>query len=274
MISKILIDKIKDRISKNEKILILQNKKGIDKGGIQKVEIVLKKIFPDIKILRYDQESISRSDSYYKILDSFNNGDKNILLGTQMISKGLNFKNITLVAIITADIGLNLPDFRSGEKIFHLIYQYIGRAGRGSKNSEAVIQCFNTDDIHIKNACQNKMSESYNIIINERKELNYPPYSRLIRILFMGKNEKNILKKANQFLYILNKNNNISLLGPSLAPIEKERSLWRYQILIKCEKKYWQNFHDWMNNNMLITKLYTNYKNTKFIIDVDPISML
>ena len=118
------------------------------------------------------------------------------------------------------------------------------------------------------------MSESYNIIINERKELNYPPYSRLIRILFMGKNEKNILKKANQFLYILNKNNNISLLGPSLAPIEKERSLWRYQILIKCEKKYWQNFHDWMNNNMLITKLYTNYKNTKFIIDVDPISML
>jgi len=274
MLSKILIDKIKDRIHKNEKILILQNKKGIDKGGVQKVEIILKKIFPNIRILRYDQDTISKSDDYYKILDRFKNGNDNILLGTKMISKGLDFENITLVAIITADIGLNLPDFRSGEKIFQLIYQHIGRAGRGSKNSEAIIQCFDTDDIHIKNACQNKLNESYDIIINERNELNYPPYSRLIKILFMGRDDKKILKKANTLVSIFKKNKNISILGPSLAPIEREKLLWRYQILLKCKKSYWQKFHDWINSNLSVTDLNTNNKNVKVLIDVDPISIL
>ena len=274
MLSQILIDKIRDRINKNEKVLLLQNKKGIDKGGIQKVEIILKKIFPAIKILRYDQDTASKKDDYYKILNRFKDGKENILLGTKMIAKGLDFENITLVSIITADIGLNLPDFRSGEKVFQLIYQCIGRAGRGNQESEAIIQSYNPDDIHIKNACSSKINESYEIILNERKELYYPPYSRLIKVLFLGKNEKSVIDKSNAFFSILDKNKKIKLLGPSLAPIEKENSFWRYQILIKCKKTYWQNFHNWYNNNSLIKEFESKCKNIKLKIDVDPVSIL
>ena len=274
MLSKILIDKIRDRISRNEKILLLQNKKGIEKGGIEKVEIILRKIFSNIKILRYDQNTASKKDDYYRILERFKDGKENILLGTKMIAKGLDFKNITLVSIITADIGLHSPDFRSGEKVFQLIYQCIGRAGRGNQKSEAIIQSYNPDDIHVKNACSNRINDSYNMIINERKELYYPPYSRLIKVLFMGENEKMIIKKSDEFFTILDKNKNIKLLGPSLAPIEKENSLWRYQILIKCKKTYWQNFHKWYNNNNLIANFERKSKNIKLKIDVDPVSIL
>ena len=274
MLSQILIDKIRDRINKNEKVLLLQNKKGIDKGGIQKVETILKKIFPAIKMLRYDQDTASKKDDYYKILNRFKDGKENILLGTKMIAKGLDFENITLVSIITADIGLNSPDFRSGEKVFQLIYQCIGRAGRGDQESEAIIQSYNPDDIHVKNACSGKINESYDIIINERKELYYPPYSRLIKVLFLGKNEKSVIDKSNAFFSILDKNKKIKLLGPSLAPIEKENSFWRYQILIKCKKTYWQNFHNWYNNNSLIKEFESKCKNIKLKIDVDPVSIL
>ena len=120
------------------------------------------------------------------ILKSFAKGDIDILLGTQMIAKGLDFPNTTLVGIINADLGLYIPDFRSGERIFQLIYQASGRAGRKDKKGEVVIQTYAPDNPVINNASELDVLKYYNIILQEREELNYPPYSWLAKIEITG----------------------------------------------------------------------------------------
>ena len=272
ILSDILIKNIENTLKNNNQIILLQNKKGIEKGGIQKVESILYKFFPNVKILRYDGDSVKGSKSYYDILNTFKKGGANILLGTQMVGKGLDFKNVSLVGIISADIGLFIPDFRSGEKTFQTIYQLIGRAGRGNKESTAIIQSNNINDFYIKTACELKLEENFNQILKDRKELNYPPYSKLIKILFLAKKESDAEKKSQHFLSILNTNSKIQILGPAKAPIEYIDPYWRYQILIKCKKEYWQKFHDWIRENIIDLKLDTVKQKIK--IDVDPLSTL
>ena len=274
LLSDVLIKNITDTLNKNEQIVLMQNKKGLEGGGIQKVESILYKFFPNIKILRYDGDSIKKSKAYYDILNAFKKGDADILLGTQMIAKGLDFSNVSLVGIISADIGLFIPDFRSGERTFQLIYQLIGRAGRRNKPSMSIVQSYNTDDFYIKSACNLQIKESYDKILEDREELNYPPFSRLIRILFLGKKENDAKEKSKTFFSILKKNSNIQILGPSPAPIEYINPYWRYQILIKCKKKYWQKFHNWIEHNISFSELETQKKNIRVKIDVDPISTL
>ena len=191
-----------------------------------------------------------------------------------MVSKGLDFNNVSLVGIITADIGLFAPDFRSGERTFQTIYQMIGRAGRRDKPSKAIIQSYNTEDFYIKSACNLEIVKTYEKIIKERKELNYPPFSRLIRILFLGKDEKLAKNKSQKFHSILQKNNKIKILGPSLAPINYIKPYWRYQILIKCNKNYWQKFHKWIESNISLSDLESQNSKMKIKIDVDPVSTL
>ena len=274
LLSDVLIKNIKDTLNKNEQIILLQNKKGMEGGGIQKIESILYKFFPDINISRYDGDIIKKSKEYYKILNNFKNGNIDILLGTQMVSKGLDFNNVSLVGIITADIGLFAPDFRSGERTFQTIYQMIGRAGRRDKPSKAIIQSYNTEDFYIKSACNLEIVKTYEKIIKERKELNYPPFSRLIRILFLGKDEKLAKNKSQKFHSILQKNNKIKILGPSLAPINYIKPYWRYQILIKCNKNYWQKFHKWIESNISLSELESQNSKMKIKIDVDPVSTL
>ena len=110
--------------------------------------------------------------------------------------------------------------------------------------------------------------------MKERKELYYPPYSRLTRILFLGKNSLKTKKKSKDFFSILNKNKNLIILGPSCAPIEYLNGYWRYQILIKCKKTYWQRFHDWLNKNIPVSEFENQNKSVKIKIDVDSISIL
>jgi len=274
ILSDVLVKNITDTLNNNEQVVLLQNKRGMKGAGIQKIESILHKLFPNIEILRYDGDTIKKSKEYYNILNTFKRGDADILLGTQMIAKGLDFSNVSLVGIINADIGLFTPDFRSGEKTFQLIYQLIGRTGRRNKPSMAIIQSHNTDDFYIKSACNLQVNESYDKILQEREELNYPPFSRLIKFLFLGREEIDAKKKAQIFFSILKKNSNIQILGPSPAPIEYISPYWRYQILIKCKKNYWQKFHKWINHNIPISELETKKQNIKIKIDVDPISTL
>jgi len=273
-LSDVLIKNIKDTLAKNEQIILLQNKKGLDGIGIQKIESILYQFFSDIKILRYDGDTIKKSKEYYNILNAFKAGNANILLGTQMIAKGLDFSNVSLVGIISADIGLFIPDFRSGERTFQLIYQLIGRTGRRNKPSIAIVQSHNPDDFYIKSACNLQVNESYNKILKDREELSYPPFSRLIKILFLSKKESLAKRKSKFFLSILKHNNNIKILGPSLAPIEYINPYWRYQILIKCKKTYWQKFHNWIENNISLSEFESQNSKIKIKIDVDPISTL
>ena len=274
ILSDVLIKHIKDTLSNNEQIILLHNKKGMENGGIQKVESILYKFFPDIKILRYDGDTIKQTDKYHNILNVFKEGNADILLGTQIIAKGLDFGNVSLVGVLSADIGLFVPDFRSGERTFQLIYQLIGRAGRREKTSMAVVQSHNTDDFYIKNTCELKLTDIYNQILKDRQELDYPPYSRLIKILFLSKKNIDAKNKAYKYYDFLKNNSNIQILGPSIAPIEYINPYWRYQILIKCHKNYWQKFHSWIEKNISFADLESQSQNLKIKIDVDPISTL
>ena len=274
ILSRILINSIKDTLDKKEQIILLQNKKGISGSGIQKIENILYKFFPAIKILRYDGNIISRKGEYYNILNKFKEHQADILIGTQFLAKGLDFKNVSLIAMINADIGLSIPDFRSEERIFQLIYQLIGRTFHSNKKPTVIIQSYSVDNFYIQNACKQEIEKSYNSIMKERKELYYPPYSRLIKILFTGKNSIKTQKKSKTFFSNLNKNKNIMILGPSPAPIEYLNGYWRYQILIKCKKTYWQKFHNWINANIPITEFENQKKSVKIKIDVDTTSIL
>ena len=239
--------------------------------GTQKIESILHTIFPNYKVLRYDRDSIKNKDNYFTLLNKFESGKANILIGTQMIAKGIDFKNVALVGILNSDIGLYATDYRAGERIFQLIYQLIGRAGRHLNKSTAVIQSFNTSDIHVKYACQLNIEKMYNHILSERKQLFYPPYSRLIRILVSGENKESVKKRIDLLHKKLQTNKNLTVLGPSLAPIEKINKKWRYHILIKSDKKYWQELYNWMNK-YLMNNIYHSTEIIKF--DVDPISLL
>jgi len=274
ILSKILIDKIESSLKKKEQIVLLQNKKGFSRAGIQKVENILYKFFPNIRILRYDQNIISKKDEYYNILNQFQAYKADVLIGTQFLAKGLEFKNVSLVGMINSDIGLSIPDFRSEERIFQLIYQLIGRALHSDKKPTVIIQSYNTDNFYIKSACKQELEASYTSMLKDRKELYYPPYSKLIKILFLGKNVKQVEKKSQTFFNKLNQNKNIILLGPSPAPIEYLNEYWRYQILIKCKKTYWQKFHDWIDANIPVVEFENQKKPVKIKIDVDTTSIL
>ena len=330
ILSKILIEKIKETLANNEQIILLQNrrshsyivkcinchdtnqclncnvslkyhkdnntlqchhcdykkafkkycslckKKSIKLYGVgtQKIEEILKKFFPKSKILRYDRDTINKKDNYLKILHQFEKQEANILLGTQMIAKGLDFKNVSLVGIINADLGMLLPDFRAGEKAFQLIYQLIGRSGRHKKNSTAIIQSYNINDNYIKYACTNELDRFYKFALNEREELYYPPFSRLIKINITGNNKSIISKKIKLIYEQLSLYDNMILLGPTECPIEKINNLFRMHLILKTKKNEWLKLYKYIINKIGLSEFEKSSKNLKITIDVDPISFL
>jgi len=145
----------------------------------------------------------------------------------------LDFENVTLVGIINADSGLFFPDFRAGERVFQLVYQVCGRAGRGKKPGRAIIQTYNPDDPYIQNASRLDTHRFYNQVLAERRELSYPPFSRLSRLLFTGKKKQTVEETAVLWGRLLKKVPRLEVLGPAPAPIERIRMHWRFHILIK-----------------------------------------
>ena len=155
-----------------------------------------------------------------------------------MIAKGLDFPNATLVGIINSDLGLHLPDFRSGERIFQLIYQAAGRAGRNTKLGEVVIQTYSPDNPVIKNAAQLNMKKYYNIALRERKELQYPPFSWLAKIEIIGKNQSSVELLSKRIAKTLKGDyKGLKILGPVPCYLEKLRNNYRYQIVFKSIKE-------------------------------------
>ena len=162
--------------------------------GTQKIEDLVRKTFPNKSLVRIDMDTTRSAINLKNSISSFAAGDIDILLGTQMIAKGLDFDNATLVGIINADTGLFLPDFRSGERLFQLIYQTAGRSGRRKKPGEVIIQTYNPENSVIKYASSLDIESYYKMILDERKMLNYPPYSWLAKLEFSSK-DKNRLNK-------------------------------------------------------------------------------
>ena len=245
--------------------------------GTQKVENILKQTFPSARIARVDHDSTKKNDFVIKTLKSFLNGEIDILLGTQMISKGLDFPGITLVGIINADLGLQLPDFRATEKTFQLIYQAAGRAGRGEKAGEVIIQTYDKENTVIKAASNLDLEKYYDNMLNDRIELNYPPFSWVAKIEFIGGNAKSVFSLSNKIRSnFLGGYKGLEVLGPAPCFKEKINNQYRFQIILKSLKKHDANsnkLHSFINQNFIKYRASLSGSN-KIHIHIDPISMI
>ena len=209
--------------------------------GTQKLEEFLSAELPTAKIVRMDRDTTIKKFAYDKILESFKRGEFDILFGTKMVAKGHDVPNVTAVGILSADSVLNFPDFRAAEQCFELITQAAGRAGRGDLSGKVIVQTYNVDADAVKFACQQDFKSFYNSEISKRELLFYPPYSRLIKLIFASKNKfkaKDFAERVvNSFKLEVIKDSDIrqEILGPIPADIENLRGEFRFAVLIKTE---------------------------------------
>lgn len=231
--------------------------------GTEKIEEELIKLFPDKKVVRMDYDTTSRKGSHEKIIKSFQNHEYDILLGTQMIAKGLDFPNVTLVGVINADTSLNIPDFRSSENTFQLLCQVAGRSGRGDKPGRVIIQTFNKDHYAISHVRNHDYESFYCQEMSIRHKLGYPPYYYLTVIRISSKDYEEAKQVSNKIGDYLGKQlTNTMLLGPSVASVFKVNNTYRFQIVLKYKKE--DKLYTCLND------LIEHYKtNNKIKIDVD-----
>ena len=324
--SKLLKDKISDRLTKQEQIILLLNRRGYsttisckncgytykcpycditltyhkttnnlrchycgytifksdtcpechekaltDYGlGTEKLEQEINKLYPEARVVRMDADTTGTKGSHEDIINRFRKHEFDILLGTQMISKGLDFPLVTLVGIINADATLNIPDFRSGERTFSLLSQVSGRAGRSTIPGEVVIQTFNPDNFTLKCVQENDYTKFYNYEMNNRHKLDYPPYYFITSVKIASRDyeqaSKEITKVKNFLLKNLDKDSII--LGPTTASMFKLNNIYRFQILIKYKKD--------PNLNKVLKELdniYVVNRNVNIEIDNNPLQV-
>lgn len=208
--------------------------------GTEKIEELVSNLFPNHKTLRMDRDSTKKKNGVQKILEKFNKGEADILIGTQMLSKGHDFANVTLVGIISADLMLNFPDFKSYEQTFQLITQVSGRAGRGEKLGQVVLQTYNTEHFAIRSAANYDFKGFYETEIKLRKTFGYEPFNSIIRVVFANSDES--VAKENSFrfrdtLKYLMEEKGIdsvrSILGPNECSIRMINNKFRWQVIIK-----------------------------------------
>ena len=243
--------------------------------GTQKVEDIVQTTFPNAKVARLDVDTTKSGKKLTETLAMFKEEKIDILLGTQMIAKGLDFHNVTLVGIINADTGLFLPDFRSGEKVFQLIYQAAGRSGRRKKHGEVVVQTYNPDNPVIRYAARLDLKKYYNIMLGERNELGYPPFTWLAKAVFTGAKRKLVENIASLFRNKFKRpNQGITIIGPAWCYRESLRGNYRMQIVFKSAKETDPNgqvLHRYLKNNLQNKNAPSG---VKILIDRDPISLL
>lgn len=209
--------------------------------GTQKAESDIAEIFPEARILRMDTDATSSKSSYEKMISAFARGDYDILVGTQMVAKGLNFPNVTLVGVLNTDQMLYADDYRSYERSFSLLTQVVGRSGRGESKGMAVIQSYTPDNLIISMAAKQDYDTFYNTEINIRKAMLYPPFADICLVGFVGENQAVTLRGANVFLksFISLAQKEypklpLRILGPSPALVVKVSNKFRYKLIIKC----------------------------------------
>lgn len=250
--------------------------------GTQKVEEEINNYFPKARIARMDVDTTTRKDSYINILNKMKKGKIDILIGTQMVAKGLDFPRVTLVGIIAADTSLNLPDFRASERTFQLITQVAGRAGRGDIDGKVIVQTYNPGHFSIQTSKTHDYESFYNKEIPLRKEFQFPPYTNLISILIYGKDQnkiptisREIYKNIVKELKAKDKNELIKkIYGPSPAPLEKIKNNYRWQILIKCKDEDLDLLKTIIKRVYIINSNNKIYEYVKMNVDINPSSIL
>lgn len=231
--------------------------------GTQRIEEELHNILPNAKVLRMDYDTTSGKGKHEEMIESFQQGEYDILLGTQMVAKGLDFSNVTLVGIINADTSLNIPDFRSSENTFSLLSQVAGRSGRSEKEGEVILQTFNPDHYAIALTKTHDYPSFYKQEMAIRKQLKYPPYYYLCDVKISGRNPQELLGEALKIKRILERNlEDVILLGPSNSSVFKVNNVYRYHIIIKYKKD------DGLYS--ILQKIIDHYKSqSKIKIDID-----
>lgn len=242
--------------------------------GTEKVEQEVKKYFPQARVIRMDFDTTRKKNSYETIYNDFKDNKADILIGTQMIAKGLDFKNVTLVGVIAADLSLNLPDFRSAERTFQLLTQVSGRAGRGNKHGKVVIQTYSPENYSIKYASLNDYKKFYDEDINIRYNMNYPPFAQIMNITLSSEKEELLIKKANEIGIIIReyiKNSPLNMLGPCPCEISKIKDMYRWHIVLKgsIDTDFAKEI------KIIIYKLIKNdYNDIRVNVDINPNSLL
>ncbi len=241
--------------------------------GTEQVEQEVIKAFPEARVRRMDADSTTRKNAHQKILDVFKSGEIDILVGTQMIAKGLDFPNVTLVGVISADTALNLPDFRAGERAFNLLTQVAGRSGRSEAGGNVIIQTYMPEHYSIQAAQGHDYLRFYREEISHREALLYPPLSHAATILLRGEVEAEVIQTANHLLDQLEicKGEcfpSVEIRGPVPAPLAKIRNKFRWYFLLRSE--------DVEELRQLIRCAFdaTTPTNIDLIVDIDPISVL
>lgn len=244
--------------------------------GTQRVELMLQKFFPNAKIARLDSDVTSTKNAYIKILNDFLNGKTDILIGTQMIAKGLDNQNVTVVGVVSADSSFNLPDYRASERGFQLLTQVAGRAGRGDLNGKVYFQTYNPQFYAIETAKEQNYEKFYQEEIASRELFDYPPFSQIIKILITSKNKYRAEKSAQEIALrlneIINKNGiqeRLIVQGPTHCILEKINNEYRFQTLIK--NKMDKKGHFFISSFLNKIKMP---EDIKLITDIDPIDIL
>lgn len=244
--------------------------------GTQKIEMYLKELFKEANIVRIDSDSLTRKNEHIKILNSFQKGEIDILVGTQMIAKGLDNPNVTLVGVISADASFNLPDFRASERGFQLLTQVAGRVGRGEFTGKVLFQTYNPDFYALQTAREQNYKQFFDTEIVAREEFEYPPFSKIIRFVLSCENNFRAEKAAQEIALRLNTmvdkfgiSEKLEVLGPTMCVFERLNGQYRFQIIIKNRMD--EKGHEFISRFLHQIVLP---KDIKLTIDVDPIDIL
>lgn len=244
-------------------------------GGTQRIEDEVKRLFPDASTIRLDADVTTRKNSHKEILDAFVRDKIDIMIGTQMVSKGLDFSNVTLVGVMSADTMLHINDFRSGERTFDVLEQVSGRAGRGEKAGRAIIQTYNPDNYAIDLVKTHDYRAFYDKTIKERSHMWYPPFSEMICVRFTGGDNETTRRAAfsfrDAFGDITKMSEKIAVLGPIPSGISRIKGKYRWQILIKTNNA--DDFNQRLINASESIRDNTAFSDVQIQIDKNPINI-
>jgi primosomal protein N' (replication factor Y) (superfamily II helicase) len=235
--------------------------------GTEKVESEAHRLFPGARIARMDTDSTQKRGDHDKVLSRFKDGHIDILIGTQMIAKGLDFPKVTLVGVVSADTALNIPDFRSGERTFDLLTQVAGRAGRGDLGGRVIIQSYTPQHYSIQAAKTHDYNTFYEKEILLRKELYLPPFCHMVNLTLRGRKEERVFNASQNLKSSIDDENmskKIDILGPAPSPISKMKGMYRWNIFLRAEKVEYMT--------AILKKVLSKNKTSGIIVtvDVDP----
>tara|TARA_Y100000589_G_scaffold182626_1_gene172996 strand:- start:5 stop:1135 length:1131 start_codon:yes stop_codon:yes gene_type:complete len=240
--------------------------------GTEKVEAALEKGFPSARVKRMDSDTLKRKEDYRRILGDFRTGKIDILVGTQMIAKGLHFPNVTLVGIIHADLSLHIPDFRAGERTFQLLTQVAGRAGRGDVEGEVYVQSFTPFHPAIQYARRHDYIGFYEQEIEFRQQLNYPPVGRVALLTLRGRSEDRVKFVADHLRRemdtVAKDLGEVVVAGPAPAPLLRAENFYRYQIMLRTSR-----MPQLSRKLSALRETFQIPEDLRLVIDIDPMSL-